>query len=36
MATKKMKGRLDLLEEKTVEVQGELQREMGSVRSDLQ
>ena len=31
-----MEGRLDLLEEKMVEVQGELQHEMGSVRSDLQ
>ena len=36
MAAKKTKGRLDLLEEKMVEVQGELQREMGSIRNDLQ
>ena len=31
-----MEGRLDLLEEKMAEVQGELQCEMSSVRSDLQ
>ena len=31
MAAKKMEGRMDLMEEKMVEVQGELHREMGSV-----
>ena len=36
MATKKVEGRMEQIEEKLTEVQGELQHEIGSVRSDLQ
>ena len=36
MESKKVEGRMDLVEEKMVEVRGELQREMGSVCSELQ
>ena len=36
MATKKVEGRMEQIKEKLAEVQGELQREIGSVHSDLQ
>ena len=35
-AGKKMKGRMDPMEKKMAEVHGELQREVSSVRSELQ